>query len=170
MKSNEIRDLILEYLQGREYVKSMEVRAWLLEKTDNMGKSFTINNYSNAMTSLINKGMLEPTDIKGYYKVLKNLGNKEKNKKFAREILMKTALNKEEGLKEMRREVQEVLDGTYMKIEQIFDSIKPSVYAENVNTYERTIEILYVLNRMKYPMDCYPETEEKVNGDVEKSY
>ena len=74
---------------------------------------------------------------------------------------MKTEMNEEKNLKEMRRKVQECLDKACTEIEQILDSIKPSVYAENINTYKKTVEILNALKSMNYPMDDNLETEGK---------
>ena len=68
-------------------------------------------------------------------------------------LMTETEMNEEKDLKEMRRKVQKCLDDACMKIEQILDSIKPSMYAENMDTYKNTVEILYVLKNMKYPMD-----------------
>lgn len=161
MTSGEIRELILEYLQDREEVRSGEVRTWLLEKMDSIGEKFTLSTYSNAMTSLQRKGVLEPTDIKGCYKVLKKISSREKNEELPNERQMKTEMNEEKDLKEMRRKVQKCLDEAWMEIEQILDSIKPSVYAENINTYKKTIEILEVLKNMKYPMDNNSGIEDK---------
>lgn len=161
MTSGKIRELILEYLQDREYVKSREVRAWLLEKASSMGESFTLSTYSNAMTSLQKKEVLQTTDIKGCYKVLKKVNSKEKIEEHSNERQIQIEMDEEKDLKEMRREVQECLDNACMEIEQILDSIKPSVYAENINTYKKTVEILNVLKSMEYPMDSNLETEEE---------
>ena len=161
MTSGEIRKLILEYLQNREEVRSSEVRVWLLDRTSSMGEDFSLTAYSNAMTSLQRKEVLQPTGIKGCYKVLKKISSKETVEELPKERRMKTEMNEEKDLKEMRRKVQECLDKACTEIEQILDSIKPSVYAENINTYKRTVEILNALKSMNYPMDDNLETEEK---------
>ena len=161
MTSGEVRALILEYLQDREEIKGSEVRAWLLERTSSMGKNFTLGTYSNAMTSLLKKGVLQSTSIKGCYKVLTRINDKEKTEELPKKKQMKIEMNKEKDLKEMRRKVQKCLDDACMEIEQILDSIKPSVYAENINTYKKTVEILETLKKMKYPMDSHPETTEE---------
>ena len=87
--------------------------------------------------------------------------SKEKNEELPNERQMKTEMNEEKDLKEMRRKVQKCLDEAWIEIEQILDSIKPSVYAENINTYKKTIEILEVLKNMKYPMDNNSGIEDK---------
>ena len=86
--------------------------------------------FSNAVAYLKRNSYIEPTGVKGSYRVIK-----KKSKSVDESTEEFKTLNKELELKEMREKVKKCVRETYLELEKILDEEKPSVYGRNKHRF-----------------------------------
>lgn len=101
--------------------------------------------FSNAVAYLKRNSYIEPTGVKGSYRVIK-----KKSKSVDESTEEFKTLNKELELKEMREKVKKCVRETYLELEKILDEEKPSVYGRNKHTYEDVTTLIEYMRKFDF--------------------
>lgn len=121
-------------MRGSKYIQSK------------LGDTFrNVYAFSNAVAYLKRNSYIEPTGVKGSYRVIK-----KKSKSVDESTEEFKTLNKELELKEMREKVKKCVRETYLELEKILDEEKPSVYGRNKHTYEDVTTLIEYMRKFDF--------------------
>lgn len=115
----------------------------MLMRTDHINQY--VYAFSNAVAYLKRNSYIEPTGVKGSYRVIK-----KKSKSVDESTEEFKTLNKELELKEMREKVKKCVRETYLELEKILDEEKPSVYGRNKHTYEDVTTLIEYMRKFDF--------------------
>ena len=130
-----MRDNIFE-IDGTKYL-------WML--FEELEVDYDVYAFSNAVAYLKRNSYIEPTGVKGSYRVIK-----KKSKSVDESTEEFKTLNKELELKEMREKVKKCVRETYLELEKILDEEKPSVYGRNKHTYEDVTTLIEYMRKFDF--------------------
>ena len=112
---------------------------------DELSLDYDVYAFSNAVAYLKRNSYIEPTGVKGSYRVIK-----KKSKSVDESTEEFKTLNKELELKEMREKVKKCVRETYLELEKILDEEKPSVYGRNKHTYEDVTTLIEYMRKFDF--------------------
>lgn len=135
-------------------------------------KDYDVHAFSNAIAALRRQNYIINYDT-GKYKVnslkeenqniieegskedvlFKNAFYEEKDKEIIREEKDKEIIHEEKELEEIRKKILKCLKEEYAEIEGILDTVKPSVFGKNLQTYEDILGLLKYLENFKFTVE-----------------
>lgn len=133
------------FISKSNYYRLCCIRKTCLEHVQDNSVSCHVYAFSNAVAYLKRNSYIEPTGVKGSYRVIK-----KKSKSVDESTEEFKTLNKELELKEMREKVKKCVRETYLELEKILDEEKPSVYGRNKHTYEDVTTLIEYMRKFDF--------------------
>lgn len=143
--TKEVRERIEVYLEKLENFTTTDLKRLLKDDGYIYNVDYDVYAFSNAVAYLKRNSYIEPTGVKGSYRV-----NKKKSKSVDESTEEFKTLNKELELKEMREKVKKCVRETYLELEKILDEEKPSVYGRNKHTYEDVTTLIEYMRKFDF--------------------
>ncbi len=146
LKMTELRDKMIECLQGKIEFTTTELKRWLEECGYKYNIDYSMNSFSNAVASLTKQKYIISLDTerKGNYRVIYNDQNKD---------YIKEQLCEEQELKNIREMILELLKKNVRDIEELLDTEKMSTYRKNHKTYDDIMRLLEYFENFKFTID-----------------